>query len=182
MITYSLDGKVKWIKIRDNDTDVTVMGNFDVVEQNLDLAFVSTGTWYRYFEDSQIEVNDGNTSFTLAPGEFRIYTTKEFETPDLSVSNEVTELNAPTSFKLYNNYPNPFNPSTQIKFDVAKAGNVKLEVYDILGRKVATLVDGRQAVGTFEVTFDASSLSSGVYFTRLTAGNNVQIQKMTLLK
>jgi hypothetical protein len=65
---------------------------------------------------------------------------------------------------------------------VAKAGNVKLEVYDILGRKVATLEDGRQAVGTFEVTFDASSLSSGVYFTRLTAGNNVQIQKMTLLK
>ncbi|MEP0554754.1 MAG: T9SS type A sorting domain-containing protein, partial [Balneola sp.] len=59
---------------------------------------------------------------------------------------------------------------------------VKLEVFDILGRKVATLFDGKKSVGTHTVTFNASSLSSGVYFTRFTAGNTVQVQKMTLLK
>lgn len=79
MITYSLDGEVKWIKIRDEDTDVTVMGNFDVEQQDLDLAFVSTGTWYNFFDGTEFEVVDGNTSFSLAPGEFRIYTTKNLK-------------------------------------------------------------------------------------------------------
>ena len=184
MLTKSLDGKVKWIKIKDADTDVTIMGNFDVVEQTLDLSFVSTGTWYNFFEGSEFEIVDGNTSFTLAPGEFRIYTTKQFETPEMGIatSNDVDDLTGPESFRLYNNYPNPFNPSTTIKFDVAESAQVQLEVFDILGRKVASLVNERKAVGNYTVTFDASSLSSGVYFARFTAGAKVQVQKMTLLK
>ena len=120
----------------------------------------------------------------MEPGEFKIYTTKQFDAPEtgIATSNEELLNEGPNSFKLYNNYPNPFNPSTNIRFDVAKTGVVKLEVYDVLGRKVATLFDGKKSVGTHTLTFDASSLSSGVYFTRFTAGNIVQIQKMTLLK
>lgn len=179
---YALSNKIKRITLEHSDTDAIIVGNFDVVSITTTGDFTQTGTWYDYFAGTEYEVTNSEQPITLEPGEFRVFTTKQFETPELSVSNEPVNLNTPSSFKLYNNYPNPFNPSTQIKFDVAKAGNVKLEVYDILGRKVATLIDGRRAVGTYEATFDASSLSSGVYFTRFTAGNTVQVQKMTLLK
>jgi 1,4-alpha-glucan branching enzyme len=179
---YALSNKIKRITLEHSDTDVIVVGNFDVVPITTTGDFTQTGTWYDYFEGSEYIVNNTEQAIPLEPGEFKVFTTKQFETPQLSVSNEVTDLNTPSDFKLYNNYPNPFNPSTQIKFDVAKTGNVRLEVYDILGRKVATIFEGQKAAGTYEATFDASSLSSGIYFARYTADNTVQVQKMTLLK
>jgi hypothetical protein len=92
------------------------------------------------------------------------------------------------SFRLEQNYPNPFNPSTVIRFDVPAergnmpAGNVKLAVYNLLGREVAVLVNERRAAGTYEVKFDAAGLSSGVYFYRLEAGQAVLTKTMTVLK
>jgi len=70
----------------------------------------------------------------------------------------------PISFALNQNYPNPFNPSTTISFDIPKQSNVKLIVYDVLGRKVKTLVDEKKSPGRYSIKFDASQLSSGVYF------------------
>jgi hypothetical protein len=72
--------------------------------------------------------------------------------------------NIPVSFSLKQNYPNPFNPTTKFKFEIAKLGNAKLVVFDILGRVVKTLVNGQLKPGTYEVDFDASHLTSGVYF------------------
>jgi hypothetical protein len=163
---------------------VVVVGNFDVTAITTTGDFPQLGTWYDYFEGSEYEVTDSEQAIKLEPGEFKVYTTKQFDAPEMGIATSTEELpsEGPESFKLYNNYPNPFNPSTNIKFDVAKTGVVKLEVFDILGRKVATLFDGKKSVGTHTLTFDASSLSSGVYFTRFTAGNTVQVQKMTLLK
>ncbi len=179
---YALSDKIKRIVLEHSDTDVVVIGNFDVVEQSGAGNFTQTGTWYDYFEGTEYNVNSTDQSITLKPGEFKVYTTKQFDQPDISVSNEQEEINGPNAFRLYNNYPNPFNPTTQITYDVAEAGLVKLEVFDILGRKVAVLVNNRKAAGTYTVTFDASNLSSGMYFTRFTAGNSVQTSKMTLLK
>jgi len=88
----------------------------------------------------------------------------------------------PTSFNLGQNYPNPFNPTTSIDYNVASRGYVKLAVYDLLGKEVATLVDGVQPAGKNTVTFSASNLTSGVYFYKLEADNNVITKKMTLLK
>jgi hypothetical protein len=85
-------------------------------------------------------------------------------------------------YKLYNNYPNPFNPSTKIKYDVAKDSKVVIRVYDVLGRAVTTLVDGRQAAGTYELDFNASNFASGIYFLKMSAGDYVKTQKMMLLK
>jgi len=85
-------------------------------------------------------------------------------------------------FNLYQNYPNPFNPSTQITFDVPQATNVNLAIYDLLGNKVAELVNGYQNVGRQTVSFDASKLSSGVYFYTLRAGATVITNKMILSK
>ncbi len=82
-----------------------------------------------------------------------------------SYSDEVeVEIDQPNVFYLGQNYPNPFNPSTNIKFSVPADGNVSLKIYDILGKEVNTLVDEFKQAGTFDVTFDGSNLSSGVYY------------------
>ena len=88
----------------------------------------------------------------------------------------------PTAFVLEQNYPNPFNPTTNITYNVPTQSRVKLEVFDILGRHVATLVDGVQAPGQYKVDFDASKLSSGVYVYQLSTQNQLFTKKMMLLK
>ncbi len=88
----------------------------------------------------------------------------------------------PQQVELYQNYPNPFNPVTQIRYELPQAGDVRLDVFNVLGQRVATLVDGLQNSGTHTVTFDASRLSSGVYIYRLRAGNAVITRKMMLVK
>jgi hypothetical protein len=85
-------------------------------------------------------------------------------------------------FKLYDNYPNPFNPSTMITYDVAKESKVEIIVYDVLGREVAALVNETKAAGTYKVEFNASKFTNGVYFFRMTAGDFVRTQKMVLIK
>lgn len=89
---------------------------------------------------------------------------------------------APEKFSLSQNYPNPFNPSTNIKFNIAKEGNVKLEVFDIAGRVVETLVNRELQAGVYEFNFNASSLSSGIYFYSLTTGEFKDVKKMSLIK
>jgi len=86
------------------------------------------------------------------------------------------------TYKLEQNYPNPFNPSTRIIYQVAAATNVKLEVFDMLGRKVATLVNERKDAGEYSVNFNASGLSSGVYFYRLQTDKFTQTKKLMLVK
>ena len=88
----------------------------------------------------------------------------------------------PGSFALQQNYPNPFNPATAIEYTVPATSKVRLEVFDILGRSVAVLVNGEQAVGTYTVRFDAARLASGLYLYRLTAASKVQVKTMLLLK
>jgi hypothetical protein len=90
----------------------------------------------------------------------------------------------PTDFKLEQNYPNPFNPETKIDYNISKAGNVSLKIYDILGREIATIVNEFKQPGNYSVRLSANDfqLSSGVYFYRLTAGNFSQIKKMVYLK
>jgi hypothetical protein len=88
----------------------------------------------------------------------------------------------PGEYGLGQNYPNPFNPTTTISYQIRSAGGVSLRVYDVLGREVATLVDGYQSAGTHAKTFDGSRLSSGVYFYRLQSGAFVNTKKMVLAK
>ncbi len=87
-----------------------------------------------------------------------------------------------TKYLLSQNYPNPFNPSTTINYSIAKDGNVHLCVYDILGREVATLVNETKKKGKYKIEFDASILSSGIYFYKLQSGRFVDIKKLILLR
>jgi hypothetical protein len=88
----------------------------------------------------------------------------------------------PKEYALQQNYPNPFNPSTTIRFDLPHASRVSLKVYNVLGQEVMTLVDEERPAGTYEVKFNASNLSSGMYVYRLHAGEYVAVKKLVLLK
>ena len=88
----------------------------------------------------------------------------------------------PATYSLYQNYPNPFNPSTTIKFDLATGNNVKLAIYDILGRENSVLVNQYLSAGSYTINFTNSNLASGIYFYRLSAGSFTDIKKMTLVK
>lgn len=98
------------------------------------------------------------------------------------VSADETLEDHPSEFSLAQNYPNPFNPSTTIQFALPKSGYVKGVVYDIIGREIATLLDGEMTAGNHSVDWDASNLLSGVYFFRIQAGNHSSVIKMIIMK
>jgi len=97
--------------------------------------------------------------------------------------DELVDQDIPMEFSLGQNYPNPFNPSTNIEYALPEAVDVRLEIFNMLGQRVAVLVDTQQqAAGRYTMNFDASNLTSGVYIYRLTAGSFTQTQKMMLVK
>ncbi len=103
-------------------------------------------------------------------------------TKDITVS-----VGAPKDYKLYNNFPNPFNPSTKIAFELPKTSHVMLTIYDVLGREVAQIADRSYNAGYNEVTWnglnrDGEQVASGVYFYRIAAGNWSKVMKMMMLK
>lgn len=101
--------------------------------------------------------------------------------PDSTMTN-VYAIRNDQNFQLLQNYPNPFNPSTTIRFSLPQREQVTLKVFDVLGREVATLVDGELSAGEHSVVYNTKQLSSGVYFYRLRAGNFVQQKKMEMVK
>jgi hypothetical protein len=88
----------------------------------------------------------------------------------------------PGKYNLHQNYPNPFNPSTNIKYDLIRSGNIKINVYDISGKEIASLVNEFQNAGSYEVLFEASGLSSGVYFYKLETDDFKDVKRMIILK
>jgi len=106
--------------------------------------------------------------------------------PDVivSVKDEEMEItqNIPSKFMLEQNYPNPFNPTTSIEFSVPSSEYVSLKVYDVLGNEITSLVNENKAAGNYIVDFNASSLSSGVYFYKISAGNYTETKKMMIIK
>jgi hypothetical protein len=97
------------------------------------------------------------------------------------------EAGTPGTFALGQNYPNPFNPTTNIHFDLASGENTRLEVIDVMGRVIATLVNDKMAAGSYSATWDGkdqngTEVGSGVYFYRLSAGNFVEMKQMTMMK
>ena len=136
--------------------------------------------------------------FFLSPPSTEAENSFETTAPELvnvSVATDIDENSILESFSLSQNYPNPFNPSTKIRFVIPnevrnlndfqianQSQNVSLKVYDVLGKEVATLVNEQKPAGNYEVKFDASKLSSGIYFYTLTAGSKNITKKMILLR
>lgn len=101
------------------------------------------------------------------------------ESPILSVPQQ---KNIPAFFELKQNYPNPFNPATRLQFSIVRSSNVKLQIFDLLGREVATLINEARNAGTYTAQFNASNLPSGIYFARLESGEKQAVKKLLLVK
>lgn len=134
-----------------------------------------------------VRVNDGVDTLAISSGYdvdtntfTPIYRTATF-TNSASVNNEVI-VGLPEKFDLKPNYPNPFNPSTQIAFDLPESADVRLTVFDVLGRQVANLINQPMKAGSHTVNFDAQRLASGVYIYRLEAGSFSMTRNMMLIK
>lgn len=127
--------------------------------------------WNWYYWHVRSQNIGGNSSYTAA---------WRFQPGLVGITPNGKEI--PKVFKLYNNYPNPFNPNSIIKFDIPKQSDVKLVIYSILGQEVEMLVNGHYEAGAYSVTWDGSNYPSGVYFYKITAGDYVEVKKMVLLK
>ena len=101
---------------------------------------------------------------------------------DIPEGVEINKINSVKRFILSQNHPNPFNPTTKIKYQIPESGLVTLKIYDVLGDEISVLINEEKPVGNYEVEFDARRLPSGVYFYQLKAGNYVETKKMVLIK
>ena len=135
-----------------------------------------------------LNVNGNNTgAVVFDPTNSRLYLMDTnnaivaFDISGVIVSNEQI-ADVPAIFKLYDNYPNPFNPTTNIQYDLPVASDVSIKVYDIQGRMIANIAKGQQTAGTYTHRFDAGSMASGMYIYRIEAGSFVATKKMMLIK
>lgn len=161
-VTYPADGAPGWVFIF-NLSDTTFEAPFRIFIGDSNFVYVA--------------------GFTVSGLEHDVFDIFAFKI-DYGYGNDVRQLNnnIPGNFSLSQNYPNPFNPVTKINFSIPEGNNVKIDIYDALGRLVDELVSRYFPGGNYSVDFDASELSGGVYFYRLTAGSFVQMKKAVLLK
>ncbi len=141
-----------------------------------DTTWIASNTWIvkRVTPTVRIDLSTfGVPAFTL-PGQLTVLSTPPLSAPQ----------SAPTAFELLQNYPNPFNPTTTFTYRLSATSDVRFEIFDVLGRKVTTLVQARQSPGTYRLNFNAAqfNLASGLYFYRLTAGTQAERRKMILAK
>jgi hypothetical protein len=122
--------------------------------------------------------NGGQGVIPLAVGNYGIMT------EGIPIPNSIQDgdISMPLEFILCQNYPNPFNPTTKIKYQIPELSFVSLKVYDVLGNEVTTLVNEEKAIGTYEISWHAENLPSGVYFYQLKAGTFIETKKMILLR
>lgn len=121
-----------------------------------------------YHDDSRVKIIEAHRDYPF--NEWKVITSSDPE-PD-----------KPERYSLQQNHPNPFNPMTDIEYVIPEAINVQLHIYDTMGRRLTTLVDDYKQAGTYQVTWEATNLASGIYFYRLSAGNFIQTRQMTLVK
>jgi len=188
-ISLVVNGSAKRIKLTHESMNVVIIGNFNVTSGTIIPSFQSEGIWYDYFSGDSINVTNTTAPVELDPGEFHIYTTLKLPTPeeDILLNLEKEDEIIPDNFSLLQNYPNPFNPTTTIKLLIPNSrqnfsGNVVLKVFDILGREVNTLLNRELKPGEYNIQFDATEFTSGIYFYTLAAGDFYQTRKMILLK
>jgi len=140
----------------------------------------TTGDYWGRYNDLSTASGCGYTAWTMTTGPVGKANTRFTMNPGTAVTPIGTTV--PQSYSLAQNYPNPFNPVTKINFAIPKQGFVTLKVYDMLGREVTKLVNEVKQAGTYSVDFDATRLSSGVYFYKLEAGGFVDTKRMVLVK
>lgn len=167
---------------------LTIPLRVDLSRNGVLIRSIPASRWTRLTTQSLPQFRNGDVlSFRLSGKEKRQWGYRQVNVQHASTAKAVNKNESvalPTQFAVQHNYPNPFNPSTTISFDLPENSNVRLIVYDVLGREVAQLVNGAREAGYHSATWDASIMASGVYFARFTvtdASGNVRLNKVTKL-
>jgi len=153
--------------------------NLVVRDASGNIGQASYEVWAPQNQDDKNVIDDG-PSYTVKASSFLSKQGSELSKQGSELA--ILSPEQPNEFKLYNNFPNPFNPSTEIKFGLVEESFVTLTVYDMLGRIVATLMRNQLSPGIYSTTFNAIGLSSGIYIYRLNAGTFVETKRMVLMK
>ncbi len=197
-VFLSTNGGKGWRQINDGNTNLTSNAVWALsISPDNSLIFAGTyvdgiflsrdnGKSWLALNDS-LSTYDYISAFTFSPDESTVYAATEDAGVWKRPLSELTSVKtshtyAPEQFTLSQNYPNPFNPSTTISYSLPKSSNIKIEVFNVLGEKVATLVNGYEQAGGHNIQWDAGGFASGIYFYKLSANNLSQIKKMILLK
>ena len=201
---YNLNAKIDekwWVREYYEDT-VFVSGQQSILDTIYEGSFLGRNAIFKVIKnyyvsnDNDVLVESWDHDVVLASGMGLVYKDMDSEAPKVLISAIIdgdtlgTLVNVekeiittkPSDFALSQNYPNPFNPSTTIKYQIPNDGMVSLRIYDVTGQEVKTLVNQAQSRGRYEVNFDASNLSSGVYFYRIQSGSFTKSMKMIILK
>ncbi|HKJ81827.1 MAG TPA: T9SS type A sorting domain-containing protein [Ignavibacteriaceae bacterium] len=185
LASYGLDRRITGINVEDSLAFVSVFSNGYYSDNGMVILDVRNC-------NSMKEIKRANTpgfsNSIFANNRYIFLTDNEDGLYIFDRKNIITNISRfadnliPSGFKLYQNYPNPFNPTTTIEYGIPKSGLVTIKIYDVLGREVKTLINQYQNIGSHEINYVASNLSSGVYFYQLKAGNFISTKKMVLLK
>ncbi len=161
-----------------NDGAVSVLGTAGVPRASFSHTrgyAVSAGS-YSFYAVAQNYVDLGGSGVASI---YASLTAKFYPNNPVGVRETV---NNPVKFSLEQNYPNPFNPTTAIKYSIPQSSKVTIKVFDVLGNEIQTLVNEEKSAGSYELNWNASNLSSGVYYYQMTAGNYISTRKMILLR
>ncbi len=175
---YTLDvsGATKQIHLTDTSMDVTVLGNFDVIQQSITPHFQKTGWWYSYFSGDSINVTNTNAAITLAPGEYRLYTTKRLTRPDFILGISQNKQN--NTGENLSVYPNPATSEIDVRWNMNSPSTGEISLFDITGRKIKVFYRGNFKRGINHLHFALDGINHGLYFMVMNNGNTKQVKKL----
>jgi hypothetical protein len=142
------------------------------------LSYLIPATYKLYI--SRLGYRSDSSVVDLLIGQYE--NSKNFTLSPYYIGINKIESNIPTAYNLYQNFPNPFNPATKIKFDIPKTSNVVLKIYDLTGREIARPVNTKLQPGSYEALWDAAAFASGLYFLRLETDTYIGTKKMIFIK
>ncbi len=179
-VVMDVAGDVKRIALSHPTMQVEIIGNFGVTPRPNRLRITTPPRyWYDFFTGDSLDVT-GNRPPTLQPGEFHVYSSVRLETPpgDLLTVGVASSRPVPEQVSLEGAFPNPFADYAVIRYELPRAAYASLEVFDVLGRRVAALAHGYHASGPHEAGFDAAHLPAGLYVIRLQAAAQTAVQSV----
>lgn len=181
LTSFTAEAKAQSVLLKWTTATETNNKGFDIEKQN------TTGVWSKigFVKGKGSSVEKMSYNFTdMNPIQNNFYRLKQIDFDGTYKYSNIAEVNfgTPVKFELSQNYPNPFNPNTSIRFSIPLKSNVEVKIYNVLGKEIATIVNGVREAGAYSVDFNASMLASGVYFYKISAGQYNSVKKMMLLK
>ena len=178
----NLDGS-KEIKLQLEDKNAIVIGNFGVRDKLIYPNFQHTGVWYDYFTGDSFFVETFNYAINMEPGQFHIFTDRFINPPEQNILLANDDL-AHEEYEIgfLKSYPNPFNPMSNMSFKISIGGEIKLQIYNLNGSLVETLIEKKLHPGQYFTQWDGSTFSSGIYFVKLISSESIISKKIILLK